>query len=166
MILRKAILYICLLAAAASLFIGFLEAGKIELAWTGVIPAAALLFSRKASNAWLAPLALIAFVGLAVAGVLLRATTAWMVICAAAALAAWDLANLERSLGNSLHPRLEKMHLRSLLFAIGLGVLLALAGRSVNLTLPFIVMLLLVFLGLFSLDRLSRYLSERSPRKY
>ena len=160
-ILRKSLFFICLIAASGCLIVGLASTSAQWLAWAGLIPAIALLLTRRVAANWLPYAALVAFVGMAAAGLLLGCTPSLMVLSATAALASWDLDNLERSFGGSPHPLLGKRHIQILLPALGLGLLLALAGEMISLSLPFIVMLLLVLLLLLSLDRVSRYLNQR-----
>ena len=160
----KVCMYASLAAAAACLGLGWIGAGNLWLALAGIIPFVGMLLARKPSLAWLAPVSLLIFVGLAVLGVFLGASPVWMVVSVVAALAAWDLVNFERAIGKNSHPHLEIRHLQVLFAALGLGLLAALAGRAVQFSLPFILMLALILLGLYSLDRLSHFLSQHNPR--
>jgi len=159
-ILRKSLFFVCLFAASACLIVGLASTSAQWLAGIVLIPAIALLLTHRVAGNWLPFAALVAFVVMAAAGLLLGSTPSLMVLSTTAALASWDLVNLERFLGARPHPLLEKRHIQILLPSLGLGLLLALAGEMISLSLPFIVMLLLVLLILFSLDRVSRYLNQ------
>jgi hypothetical protein len=159
-ILRKSLFFVCLTAASGCLIAGLASTSAQWLAWTGLIPAVALLFTRRVAGNWLSFTALVAFVGMAAAGLLLGSAPSLMVFSSTAALASWDLCNLERSLDARPHPLLEKRHIQILIPSLGVGLLLALAGGMISLSLPFIVILLLVFLIFFSLDRVFRYLNQ------
>ncbi|MCX6915783.1 MAG: hypothetical protein NT167_22515 [Verrucomicrobia bacterium] len=140
--------------------------------WLGagavLLPILALLFSKKLAAAWLPPTCLVSLVCLAAAGLLEGAPTFLMILGATAALASWDLMNLDRSMAGSASSetvrRFEKRHALSLAIALGLGLLMATSGKLFSLQIPFALLILLVLFDLFSLDRVSRYLGNRNAR--
>jgi hypothetical protein len=103
------------------------------------------------------PFSLVISTGLAAVGILSGDRPFLLALGVMAALASWDLALLENLLRASLPQHaafFEARHLQSLALAIGLGVLVFGVGRTIQLSLPFGVLILLVVLILICLDRL------------
>ncbi len=155
-----AVLMLCLMA-------GYGLAGQ----WVGVamalISGMGWLIGLKYSESWLPHLCLLMSVGLAVAGCLAGNSPVLMIFGAGAALAAWDALLLDASLGHSSPAaqtrRYEAAHLQLLALAIGSALVAVLAGRWLHFQLPFLVMVVLVVLVVFGIDRVWRYLGKYRP---
>jgi hypothetical protein len=160
MTLTKNLSLVCILASLACLLAGLAAGGNWPAGLPALAPALLMLLARRSrAGGWLPTAALVLSTGLAALGCLSGAQPFLLALGVIAALASWDLVLLE----NSLHggpPRqaalFEGRHLQSLALAIGLGALgVAVgAGRAFQLSLPFGVLILLVVLLLFCLDRL------------
>jgi hypothetical protein len=165
MILRKAFFWFCLTASFACLAGGFAMVGQWMGAGAVLAPTIAGLFSTRFRVAWLAFACLVSFVGLAAVGLLEGAPAFLMILGATAALAGWDLHHFDRSMEGSAPSetarQYEGYHLRSLALALGFGLLIAVAGALFSLRIPFVFLIVLVLLDLFSLDRVFRYLKNR-----
>jgi hypothetical protein len=158
--LRRLLFLACLLAALACLaggygMVGYWPAGIAALLPLAGLGLAALAARRPAG--WLPAACLAALVCLAAGGLLARAPALLMIGGATAALAAWSLANLDRALvgvpPSESEARLERVHLLTLALALGLGLLLAAAGALLPLPIPFALLIALVLIDLYSLDR-------------
>ncbi len=124
--------------------------------------------SRAASSqaAWARPAflqsaCLVAIFGLSVAGILAGAAAFAVIFGATAALAAWDLFAANRPNGAAASATARTYERRrevSLALALAAGLLLIATGKLLALRIPFVLVVLLVLLDAFSLDRLSRYL--------
>jgi hypothetical protein len=162
--LRRGLLLFFRGASGAALAFGYLAAGSWPGAVIALLPGLILAFHRRVHSSWLPTAYLGSMVCLAGVDVLMGAPAVPMVLSCAFALGAWDLANLERSIRGSESTeaagRLEKKHLGALALALGLGLALAAAGLALSLRLPFIVMLFLVILDLFCLERAARFLTK------
>lgn len=164
MSLRKPLFILSLVTLVLCLTAGFGIAGK----WIGVLAAIlmapAWLFTRKNTDPWLPFLCLLASVGLAVAGTLIGASPFLMILSSAVALAVWDLTCLDSALKHNSFGeqtrRYQNKHIQSLALALGLGLFGALLGRFINLRFPFIIVMLLIVLTLFALDRVWIYIKD------
>ncbi|HVN52862.1 MAG TPA: hypothetical protein VMT46_00935 [Anaerolineaceae bacterium] len=122
------------------------------------------LLPNRWKRAWVTFALLISSAGLAAVGLLSSIAPSWMISAAALALAAWDLDLLARSLhqdpslGNA--GALLRRHYLSLAFCLGLGLIAALALRTVQIQLSFIWVVLLAAAAFFALDRLWRALAD------
>jgi len=161
---RKVLGLVCLILTVLCLAIGHALAGR----WIGFAAAWIVLFVWLAQYKWpsteLLTTALVLSIGLASIGLLAGALPILMLLAAAFSLANWDLTALDRDLagdpsGQVVTP-LEKKHFRNLGLALGLALPAILLGRFVRFCLPFIVMILLAALAVFSLVRLWRILSD------
>lgn len=89
-----------------------------------------------------------------------------LILSAAFALASWDLVLFDHILADnpiSSVPTIglfQARHYRSLALALGLGLLIVLVGRTIQVQISFVIMGLLVLLALLSIDRLWRTLKE------
>jgi hypothetical protein len=99
-------------------------------------------------------------------GLLTSAPALLMILSAAFALASWDLVLFNYILADkpiSSTPTIalfQNRHYRSLALALGLGLLIVLAGRTIQVQFSFVIMGLFVLLALFSIDRIWRALKE------
>ncbi len=148
--------------------VGFLGAGHWLGACLGALPGLCAMALQRGSQEekpkagrrpWLPAGFLSCMVGVAAAG-LLTGASPWVVLPGVAcALAAWDLMNVDVPCRTSPSPaaiRGERRHIRSLTFALGVGLLPAMVGAALSLRIPFPLMLALVILDLLCLDRLLR----------
>jgi hypothetical protein len=88
-----------------------------------------------------------------------------MILSATFALASWDQVLLDHTLTDRSSSAktialLENRHNQGLALALGLGLLIDVAGRMIHLQIPLGVMIILVILVLFSLDRIWRALID------
>ncbi len=160
--IRKILAILCSGISAVCLLGGY----PLPAVWFGIFASFSLFggwlfLLRRPSNS-LSMAVLVISVVVAALGLFIGADPLLMIIAATMALASWDLVLFNSSLpgdqsGQSV-ALLEKVHLGSLGMAIGLGLLVVLAGRFIRLQIPFVVMILLVVLGLFSLERVWRKL--------
>jgi hypothetical protein len=167
MSLRKVLTLVSLLISLVCLGGGYATSGHWGAAGVVLLPIIAAALYRKFPATWLPSACLVGLVFLAAAGVLLGAPTVLMIVGATASLAAWDLLNLDRMMESSSSVttagRFEKRHILFLLLALGLGLAMAVSGAIFSLRIPFVLLVLLILVDLFSLDRISRYL-RRSAR--
>ncbi len=140
---------LCLLA-------GFGLKGYWEILF--VIPALPLywLLTRKVSPRLTASILFFIYILLVAAGLVAGMSAYLMLIGGSLALAAWEsaqfLSNFRGLSGDGAGPRLEQLHNRSLLLAIGSGLLLGLLGLNVHVRLPFgaiVVLALVAVVGLY-----------------
>jgi hypothetical protein len=164
--LRKNLFILCLVTVTLCLVASYLILGN----WLGLV--IALLtgftwwFARKYPASGLPLLCLLASICLAVAARLMG-SPAWLTICSAGfALVVWDLLLLDVALeGNSFTEQTrqyENKHLQSLSLTLVFGLLAALLGRLLNFQPPFALLILLVALVAFGLDRVWGYLKKRN----
>jgi len=129
-----------------------------------LLPLLAWLFSVRWPHRWLPLIGLLLTVTLSAIGLFISAAPVLMILSAALALAGWDLLLWEQALSGDLPAaalsRLAYSHYTSLAVAILLGLLVTLAGRLLRLQLPFGVLIILVLLVLFSLERLWHTLGD------
>jgi len=120
------------------------------------------LLARKRSSAGQLSVALVVSVGLAAAGLFAGVSPLLVSLSATLALASWDLVLLDHTLTSSSNSSaktitlFENGHYQSLALALGLGLLIAVTGRTIHFQIPLGGMILLVILALFSLDRVWR----------
>jgi hypothetical protein len=165
---RKALFLVSLVIALVCLAGGYGTTGQ----WVGAILVFLIIlawpFSQRFHLTWSAPACLVSLVFLAAAGLLAGAPAFLMIPGAVAALAAWDLLGLDRTMQGSSPSetarQFEQNHIRSLALALGLGVLVAVTGSLLILQFPFIILIGLVLLNLFGLDRVFWYLKNRRAR--
>jgi hypothetical protein len=159
---RIALTLVSLLISFICLGGGFGTTGHWGGAGVVLLPIIAALLYRKSPATWLPSACLVSLVCLAAAGLLAGAPAVLMILGATAGLAAWDLMNLDRMMESSSSSnaasRFEKRHALFLMLALGLGLLMAMSGAIFSLRIPFILLVLLILLDLYSLDRITRYL--------
>lgn len=155
---RKIMWPASLVAATTCLALGY---GMSE-SWQGlaisVFSFFTWLFARKTQSSFLISLALAFTAGLAAVGLLLGAPALLMIFSATAGLACWDLVFFESGLkaGFNQSGLLEKKHDQTLARALGIGLVVASLGHYLEFQIPFLIMVGLVVLALFSLDHLWR----------
>ncbi len=115
---------------------------------------------RSLPLTWRSSAVLGGYAGLAAAGMVVGLTEVTLLLGVVAALAAWDLTSLAGTLAVASSPghldRIERMNLRALSLAVGLGLLLALLALFARLDLPFIAVGALALGLLASLTRLAQ----------
>jgi hypothetical protein len=157
MTLTKNLSLVCILASLACMLAGLAAGGQWTAALPALAPALLMLLAHRTPSGWLPAAALVLSTGLAAAGILSGGQPFLLAMGVIAALAGWDLALLENSLGGvpPQHAALfAGRHLKSLAFATGLGALAFGVGGALQLSLPFGILILLVVLILICLDRL------------
>ena len=117
------------------------------------------MWARRPSQSWLAHLSLAGFAGLSAIGALLDIPLIPMVIATTAALASWDLV-LEMHVEFHTTELYEKLHLKFLGAALGLGLLGAGVFQWIHWQLSFIVMLGLGILLLVCLNRVISFIQQ------
>jgi hypothetical protein len=168
MSLRRSLFVICLIGSVLCLAAGYGVAGQ----WLGVTLAALTgpgwWLARKYPASGLPLVCLLASVGLAIAGRLSGSPAGWMILGSALALATWDLLLLDAALGNPSSMEqtcpYETGHIRSLVLAVGGGLVVTLLGRLLNVQVPFLVLILFIIFILFALDRVWGYLKRTGQR--
>jgi uncharacterized membrane protein AbrB (regulator of aidB expression) len=162
--LRKTLILVCGLAALVCLSGGFALKDLWIAAGFVFIPILGLLLANWVSASWLPIVSLISLVGMAAVGLETGAQPYLMILGSSAALACWDQLNLDRRLrdGHDLSrvSGFERKQAGYLAAALGSGLVLAFTGSVLTLQLPFIAILLVAVLILYSLDRVSRYLTK------
>ncbi len=162
--LRRSLFLFSLTVSAAGLAAGFVIIGNWPEAGIAFLPGLAMLFHRRISSPWLPSSFLFSMILLASVGVFLEAPAILMILVSVFALAAWDLANLDRSMkdceNSQAARRLERKNGRALALALGLGLALAAGGLALSLRMPFVVVFALVIVDFFCLDRVARYLTK------
>jgi hypothetical protein len=152
-----ALMVICLSAA-------YLQAGR----WPGTICAAGLgvlwCLTRSREPYWFSHIYLLLSLTLAAAAILTHVQPVLAILASGLSLVTWDLHLLMHDLRESelkeSTRRYEQHHLQSLALAVIAGLLVALIGRLIPLNLPFIVLVILILLSLFALDRFWRILNR------
>src|SRR5512138_311364 len=154
---RKFIFAACLLVSTLCLAAGYGIIGKWAGTVLAVITGLTWLLARKYPASGLPLICLLASVCMAVVGQLTGSPSLLMICGAAVALAVWDLLLLDVALeGTSSDEqtrRYEDKHILSLVLALGSGLVVVVLGRLIILQIPFVMLVLLVALAAFSLDR-------------
>lgn len=158
------ILGICLIITTTSIGVGYISAGY----WL-ILPAFLLLglfwmITKKSSLFWSASGLLLAFYLLAAFGITTNISPILMIIACTVALISWDLMQFNRPLFGKSHMEgsmfLGKYHLRTLVFAASVGLLLALLSLYINLELSFRITTILVLIAIGCLIYSIRYLKN------
>lgn len=162
---RKIFFAACLFVSSLCLAAGYGLASQ----WVGTVLAVMTgltwLLARKYPASGLPFICLLASVCMAVVGRLTGSPSLLMICGAAVALAVWDLLLLDVALeGNSSDEqtrRYENEHIQSLVLALGSGLVVVVLGSLIILQIPFVVLVLLVALAAFSLDRVWSQIKKR-----
>ncbi len=113
-----------------------------------------------------APVALVGFVVAAAVGLWMGLPAGWMLVGVVAALSAWDLDHFAQRLRGvervEMQPALEQLHLRRLVSANGLGLLLAGMALVVQYKFSFDVALVLGLVAVLGLSQMVSYLRRES----
>jgi hypothetical protein len=166
---RRLSLLGALAASVACLAAAFAAAGVWIAAGLVMLPGVLMAFHAKARGGWVASAFLAAMACAAAVAAVVGAPALLVVPGAALALAAWDLAELDRFLrdgrlrsaeepagstkerpagGGRAENALVKRHALSLIQALALGLLAAGGGLVLSLQIPFVLLFLLVILDL------------------
>lgn len=168
MSLRTSLCWFYLAIAVAGLTGGYGLIAQWNGAGIVLAASAAILFSKRLAASWFTSACLMILVGLAVVGLFQGAPAFAMIPGATAALAVWDLLNLDRTMrinsSSGTAGRFEKRHVQTLSVALGLGVVMAFSGKLVPLPIPFVLFVLLILLDMYGLDRLSHRFAGRPGR--
>jgi hypothetical protein len=149
------------LGAILCLIIGFGFAGYWEIIL--FLPAIALywFFTRKARVGIDLSIILFVYVFLAAIGLLKNVSTYLMIVGCSLALASWESSlfslQIRDESTSSTNQRLEYLHNKDLIIAIGSGLLIAILGLNVRLYLPFGLIAGLVLLAAYGLYRGFKY---------
>ncbi len=164
MALRTILPLACILTSSALLATGNALAGQGMALAAALAALLAGILAQKWPSTALSTTALILAVAAAAGGMLAGALALLMMPGAVLALAGWDLslfaAEQKGSAPGKTLPLLESKHYRSLALALGSGLLAAVAGSLIHLQIPFIGMVILALLAIFSLDRIWKSLIE------
>jgi hypothetical protein len=165
LLLRKTLFVICLVVSMLCLAAGYGIAGQWIGAVIAVITGLAWLPARKYPASGLPFICLAVSVCLAVVGRLSGSPFLLMICGSGFALAVWDLVFLDDALGSNSFGeqtrRFENKHLQALALALGCGLIVAFVGRLINFRIPFMVMMLLVALLIFGLERIWSTIKKR-----
>lgn len=160
----RMIYFICLAISAVCLFLGYYPASSWQVLAALVVMAVLWFFARKSTSLWPTSAILTIYLLVAAGGLLAGYSTYLLIIGSVAALSCWDLALFNQSLAGDQQQAhvgvLEKNHLQSLGLAALIGLILVIAGLQIRLTLPFGVIVLLVLLALFGLERSKHYFHQ------
>lgn len=159
---RKTLLFGSQIVAVACLGIGYASVSGWAMLVVIACSLAAWLLAWKWPLLFPFSVALVISVCLAGAGLIAGALPLWMMLDVVLSLATWDLAQFdlvtrecEPSQSTTL---MEKRHFLSLALALGLGLLAVITIQGIRFQIPFGVILLLVAVAFFCLDRLYRIL--------
>lgn len=112
--------------------------------------------------------AFVAFVALAAGASLKQAPAPLVLLGLSTALAAWDVARFRVRIGSDVEAeplaKLESDHLRKLAITISAGFLIALMPLAIQISLNFVVLLLLILIAVVALRRSMFYL-RRDPAR-
>jgi hypothetical protein len=136
--------------------------------WGGVLVALVVgafwLVGRWRRWGWVASMALVLLIGMAVVGQVGGAGGGWMLVGVVVALVAWDLDHFTWRMQAAGCVKdfdaLERRHLWRLLIVAGAGLFLGAVALSVKIRLSFVVALLLAFLAVLGLSRVVRLLQR------
>jgi len=158
---KQRLFFICLAVAALSLMVNFYLFDRLMLALATLLPIGSILFARRPSLSWLAHFSLAGFTGLSAVGVLLNIPLISMILACTAALASWDLV-LEMQAESPTTELYERLHLKFLGAALGLGLLGIGVVHWIHWRLSFVVMLMLGIIMLVCLNRVMNYLQQNT----
>jgi hypothetical protein len=161
---RKTVFTICLIASVLCLAGGYGIAGQWPGVAAAIITFPAWLLARKYPAAWLPFICLLASISLAVAGILSRSPYLLMICSSGFSLAAWDMVLLNHALRNKPseeQTRLyENQHFRFLAPALAAGLLAGFLGHLFVFQIPFVLVVILIAVVLFGLDRTWAYMRK------
>ncbi len=161
---RKTLFAVCLIGSVLCLTAGYGMTGQWPGAVATIITCPAWLLSRKYPTSWLPIICLLLCIFLAVAGILSGSVSLLMICSAGFSLAVWDLVLLDRKLGNRPSDeqtrQYENKHVRSLAPALAAGLLAGFLGHLFVFQIPFALVVILIAVVLFGLDRTWAYMRK------
>jgi len=164
MSVRRSLIFLCPVISAACLATGYAMTGQGVAVVIALLTLPLWLLARQRPATVPPSVALAASVSIGATGLLTGAPSFLMILGATLALASWDLVLWDQTLtDNSISSAqtlalFETKHYQSLALALAPGLLIAIAGPLIHVQLPFMGLVLLVILALFSLDRVWRTL--------
>ena len=162
--LRKASFVICMIVSVFCLVAGYSIPGQWIGALAAILMVPAWLFARKYPDSWPPYICLLASICLAVVGKLTGAVPLLMIFGSGFTLAVWDLLFLDAALGSNSSGeqtrQYENKHLQSLALALGFGLSVSFLGRLLILQIPFLVLVILIAVALFGLERFWSYVKK------
>src|SRR5512139_2420107 len=166
MILRRTISLVFPIMGTVCLAAGYATNGWGIAVIAGASTGLAWWLAHKWPATALPSAALVISIAWGAAGLLASVPALLMILSTTFALASWDLVLFNHILADnpiSSSPTIalfQNRHYRSLALALGFGLLIVLAGRTIQAQISFVIMGLLVLLALFSMDRIWRALKE------
>jgi hypothetical protein len=161
---RKVLLIICLIIPVLCLTAGYGIAGQWPGVAAAILTCPAWLLARKYPATWLPFICLLVSISLAAAGILSGSTSWLMIISSGFSLATWDLLLLNHALGNKPSTeqirQYERKHFQSLTPALAAGLLAGFLGHPFILQIPLGILIILIALVLFGLDRAWVYIKK------
>jgi hypothetical protein len=149
------IIIACLAISSGCLAAGYILAGYWLIFLAFPLMSIAWLLTYKRSTYLSASILLSGYVILASVGIIAKLSSALMVIACTAALASWDLLQIDQSASRyspgKTNGLLEKYHLNSLALAASTGLILSLISANISLQFPFVLIAILVLLAAGSL---------------
>ncbi len=163
---RRSLIFLCPVISAACLASGYAMTGQGIAVVIALLTLPVWLLARQRPSTMPPSVALVISVSIGAAGLFTGTPSFLMILGVALALASWDLVLWDQTLtDNSISSTqtsalLETKHYQSLALALVPGLLIARAGPLIRMQLPFMSLILLVILALFSLDRVWRTLKD------
>jgi hypothetical protein len=148
--LHSILLNACLILTTGCLGAGYLLAGYWPILPVLLVIFFFWIFASKRPEFWPASSLLLAYVFLAAIGITADVSSILMMAAGTGALLCWDLVLFNQSIVTGSPPKpnasLEKYHLQWLALAASAGLILALLSSTVNLHLPFVLIVFLVLM--------------------
>jgi hypothetical protein len=158
--------WISALLSATCLMIGFGLARYWEIVYIIPVIIVYWYFARKTSLEVVLSILLVAYIFLAVLGLLIRLSPYLMMIGCYLALISWESALFFAEVGGGsglFHQKsqpLETLHLKDLIIVTSIGLLLGLMGLNFHLHLPFGVVAILALMAIYGFYRGLRFLMK------
>jgi hypothetical protein len=163
MLWRKILKLVFPIACLVCLTVGFAGIGRWIVLLGVLLALPAWLAAFKWGSGFFPTTALVLSIGLAAVGLLLSVSPVWMIVGATFAFAGWDIVLFQNNLCDDSPDQgvdpLEERHYRNLTMALGLGLLVAVAGSVIRIQIPFGWMILLAAIALLGLEGLWRNLN-------
>ncbi|MGD0174195.1 MAG: hypothetical protein ABSC61_07160 [Anaerolineales bacterium] len=160
MLWRKILKLVFPIACLACLAVGFAGIGQWIVLLGVLLALPAWLAAFKWGSGFFPTTALVLSIGLAAVGMLISVSPVSMILGATFAFAGWDIVLFQNNLNDDLPAQavepFEERHYRNLTMALGLGLLVAVAGSMVRIQIPFGWMILLAAIALLGLEGLWR----------
>lgn len=158
---KQHLFFFCLAVTVLSLMVSFYLNDRLMLALAAFLPLGSMVLARRPSRSWMVHFSLAGFASLSAVGVLLGIPLMAMVLATTAALASWDLV-LEMHAESPTTELYERLHLKFLGVALGLGLLGTGMVHWIHWRLSFVVMLMLGIIILVCLNRVMNYLQQNT----